>query len=165
MERLKWVNEPNGDGTMDPSSSLLEGSFSPPSKRDFWQTHLHPGPDSKKTGTMSVARPSLVFLLSKPRSAEGLPAASFSTKKYKTKKRFTVRSRHRLPLHAAVSLPPRAVQALSRPFHPRSFAVIPFFLAEPPAASLFSYFRHYEGGGGRASLVFLYRFLTIGTRV
>jgi regulation of enolase protein 1 (concanavalin A-like superfamily) len=48
MERLKWVNEPNGDGSFILSPGRLV--LVPPSKRDFWQRTYYNPPLIKDDG-------------------------------------------------------------------------------------------------------------------
>jgi hypothetical protein len=111
-----------------------------PSSRTFSATRLssriHPGPESKKLGTMSAAWPSLVFLLSVRRKACQRPPFPHE-KRRKSSPRVLVGA-HRFPrafLDHAVQHWPHPVPNIS----PRACR-LRFFAAEELAASLFSYF-------------------------
>jgi hypothetical protein len=118
-------------------------------QRYHCEISIHPGPDSKIMGMMSVAWPSLVILLSELRKACQQPPFQ----RRKTKKHFTVlfsctASRILVSVHSQLLL-------IGRPNLP-STERTPwwfFFFAETPTASLLSYFRSDREGSRRRALL------------
>jgi hypothetical protein len=121
---------------------------------------VHPGPDNKITGMMSVAWPSLVILLSELRKACRRPPFQ----RQKTKKHFTVlfsctASRNLVSVHSQLLLFGRPIFRAPNG-DPGGFS---FSRKRPPPACYLTF-----GATERvqtASLVILYYYLTIGTRL